>query len=274
MSSIEGYDAILVRGTPRYRKDRKMVPAADVPQGIRAQLEFELKQPKPIAVLESPAEQQERDIPQEAGVVPIEEHPLEGEDFADKGESSKPTTPAEGMPSEYEMELIAENEKLKATLAEQAEQKATPLTYNATWLAKELYENYGVYTALTGMEPKMGDVHPFTMKPMNRYELGLAYQAFKFADNNPEKHDLAAEQKQREHDRNAEQTHANEMARRQTEPNFDQPKWESFADRTSVAGQNRQSSTRQISRPNDPISEDVTAEPENGVRGQTIRPQW
>lgn len=265
-SIIEGYDAILVKGQPRFRKDRKMVPAVSVPADIKTALTVELiNRPQEPVVLQSPADvQKATEVPTEAGVVSMEPQ-LEAADF-------EATDDTGAIPTAYEMELIEQLESLKAQLVENQSVKTN---LKLSDLGKEMYKRFGVYTVFAGEHPQLGDTHPFTGQPMNRYEMGLAYQSFRKAQaTGILDRDFANEYKALNDSRDAIQAHTEEAQQRRENPGLGMPKYESFAERTSVAGQNRQSSTRLQARPNDPISEDITAEPENGTRGQTIRPSW
>lgn len=247
MSSINGYDAITVKGQPRFRLNRKMVAAANVPADIKAALMLEMSQPKEIQPSPADIQRTAENIPTEAGVAPIDDSPLEGDDFAEANFIDEPAAPAPEPVGKSLQSLES--------------------------LAREIYARFGVYTVFANVAPQIGDIHPFTGKSMNQYQTGLAYQAYRQIEMNGQR-DFASDYAQVQAGRAAEEAHAQEIQRRIAEPDFDQPKWQSFAERTSVAGQNRQSSTRRVERVNDPISEDITAEPENGVRGTTIRPEW
>ena len=248
------YDAILVRGTPRFRKNRKMVAADTVPQNVREALVFQLNQKD----VEPSAEVK----PQEAGIAPLGE-----KDFTDTLSASVSTIEGQGMPSKYEMELIQQLEDVKRELSEgNAKAKTLPE------LAKEMHERFGIYTVFTGHAPKDGDAHPFNGQVMTRYELGLAYQQFNRTQAqgllNTNFQDQVATQRQSQA---ASTVHAQEIEDRRQGVWEDPNHFPTFAERTSVRGQN-QSSMQQVSHNNDPISEDATVEP--NLRGQTIRENW
>lgn len=269
------YDAILVRGNPRFRANKKMVAADSVPIEVRAALVAELQAPKPAVIPPSPAEvQASQDAPlQEAGIQPIEE--VSEKDFTDNPAPVVAPAPlandvtaatATGLPSQYEMDLISQLEDVKQELANR---QATKL--DLFGLAKEMYEQYGIYTVFVGAPPKDGDAHPFNGQVMTRYELGLAYQQFNRVQaqgllkvNFEEQHtsmkrsELARDIHQREMDDRKQGTYSDGYS--------------SFDERTSVQGQNAQSSAIPRAHTNDPISEDATVEP--NLRGQTIRPTW
>ena len=277
MSEYQGYDAILVRGTPRFRKDKKMVATNAVPLDIRNLLVTELMAPVPEPSVAAPV--------MEPGVVPItvDTPQLEGADFnVDEtisvgvagphtiADIDPPYEVSPGMPTQYEIELIKELEQAKMQLA--STKQAQPAELSLEQLAKQLRDRFGIYTVFAGSEPKPGDAHPFTGKPMTRYEMGIAYSAYTAALGQGRLVvDYELQHKVMEDSNAAVEMHSNEIERRKVEPDFDVPKHMSFQERTSVEGQKYRSTTT-VSRPNDPISEDVTAEP--NLRGTTIRPDW
>lgn len=261
------YDAILVRGNPRFRANKKMVAADSVPIEVKAALVAQLQAPKPAVIPPSPAEvQASQEAPfQEAGIQPI----VSEQDFTDApapvaDDVTAPT--ATGLPSQYEMDLISQLEDVKQELANRA---ATKL--DLFGLAKEMYEQYGIYTVFVGAPPKDGDAHPFNGQVMTRYELGLAYQQF----NRAQAQGLLKVNFQEQHvtqqrSELARDIHQREMDDRKQGSYSDG--YSSFEERTSVQGQNAQSSAIPRAHNNDPISEDATVEP--NLRGQTIRPTW
>lgn len=268
---IEGYDAILVRDAPRYRHNRKMVGAAQVPDNIRQALEYELRNPAPV-VLQSPAEVQAAATqpPQEPGIQPVaDEQPMTQADF------DEPAPAPAGMPTQYEMDLAEQLEAARAQILENA--GATPVqplsAVGLTELANELYRRFGVYTVFTNQPPKPEDIHPFTADVMTRYEVGLAYQSYNRAVARGVLHqDFTQVRDQAQASAQASTAHAQEIENRIADPNYQAPAYKSFSERTSVEGQNKQQSSTTIAHNNDPFSEDPTAEP--NLRGQTIRPQW
>lgn len=258
--SINGYDAILVKGTARFRHNRKMVPAADVPQEIQTALVEALVNEK----LQAPA----NPIPVQAPVEVAPEAPMTLADFEQPVEDIAPEVVNTGVPTEFEMNLITELEAAKAKIAEL---ESTPaVKQDLPSIAAELHKRYGIYTAFLGIPPTSGDVHPFTGKQMNRYEMGLAYQAYKqakaagYLNNNFD----AQVEKIREATA-ARDVHQNEFAERRAGTYDDG--FKTFAERTAPQF-SAQKSTTTVKRNNDPISEDVTAEP--NLRRQTIREQW
>lgn len=282
MSEYEGYDAILVRGAPRFRYNRRMIAAKDVPAHIQAQLMADLTRPD-VVVPPSPADIQadttrsrevsapiEEDIPVGAPPTPMdfeEAEPLTDEPNPDLAE--RPVN----LPSEEEMKLIMELEEAKAKIIENAGIKDTLKTADIFELAQELYDRFSVYTVFVGHHPQDNDVHPFHGGTMTRYELGLAYQMYNRAESQGLlQRDFTSQKEEVERGRQASIDHAQEIENRRQDPHFQAPAYQTFAERTSVEGQNKQASTVTVTRPNDPISEDVTAEAD--VRGTTIRPQW
>ena len=119
----------------------------------------------------------------------------------------------------------------------------------------DLLSSFGIYTALASRDPQIGDIHPFTLQPMNRYDVGLAYVARKRS------------------------SHVDESAlvpsvetTQQVQPNpVDNGGFKSFEERTGVSfGVETSAILRH--HVNDPISDEATAEP--NLRGTTIRPYW
>lgn len=168
--------------------------------------------------------------------------------------------------TEMELALMEEVE----TLREQAEENER---YDAASLAKIFYEEFGVYTMWAGEDPKVGDTHPITAKPMTRYDMGIAYQARRKSIISGSQQNLRARQSAAIEARQAPALHEEEMAKREADPNHNAPAYKTFNERTSVEGQKySQSSTFIKNRDNDPISDEATAEP--NLNGQTIRPYW
>lgn len=264
------YDAILVRGTPRFRANRKMVAADQVPTEVKQALIYQLQhpvEPTPVEeVVEAPAFQPELQVP--------EPTPIAVQQVAEAPQVVEVAQPqATQGPSQFELDLIAEIERLKE---ENAKLSAQPVAVQKDLfgLAQEMYSRYGIYTIFVNDLPKDGDIHPWTGDIMTRYETGLAYQSYNRAVaqgkltqvNYSDQYQTVVETRQ------ASDRHREEMAQRAADPFFAAPQYNTFAERTSVAGQNAQASTTTVRRTGDNISEDVTAEP--NVRGTTIRPSW
>lgn len=267
------WDAILVKGAPRFRHNRKMVPAASVPEHIKAALIADLHAkaaappaaPKPIevSVASQPAPIERPDE------VPL---PPAYEDVAPN--VSVAVEPS--APSKEEIELITEVEQLRERLFElesQAKQIVRTVDNASIFeLAKAMYDNYAVYTVFVGGFPKDGDVHPFHGGIMTRYEVGVAYQNFKRVNEQGLlKRDFTGQKDKIDNDRQAPATHQAEISNRREDPHYQAPAYKTFNERTSVEGQN-QTATTTVAHVNDPISEDPTVEPR--LRGQVIRPVW
>lgn len=264
---VDGYDAVLVRGAPRYRLERKMIAEAVVPENIKMELlkrladeEAERNTPKAVesADKEQTSEGTEFEATEEEAIAAAEE--LTAADFDGTAEPA--------APSDFEMKLIAEIENLNEQLANSTGLK------NATIfdLANEMYDRFGVYTVFINKVPRDNDIHPFSGEVMTRYEVGLAYQKHNqvVAQGKLTK-DFGGQFAEVEASREASVTHRKEMqANAQMTPQ-DHEKENTFAYRTSVNGQNKRSTVTKT-RPNDPISEDATVEPD--LRGKTIRPEW
>lgn len=272
------YDAILVRGTPRFRANKRMTAAENVPADVRESLVREL--------LKKELEPELANEPVTTEATPAPLPGLSREDFEEAakilGEHGiQPATLhtdadiSPGIPSEYEMELIKQLEDAKVTIASLTDNEAKqidPETLSLVDLAQAMYVRYGVYTVFVNTPPQPDDINPLTAKPMTRYEVGLSYQNFKYASSNGLlEQDFGQGYLNTEASRGASAVHAEEIAKRVEDPEYKAPEYKSFADRTSVRGQNMQSTTT-VSRSNDPISEEPTAEP--NLHGQTIRPDW
>lgn len=283
MENIDGYDAILVRDQPRFRLNRVMVPAANVPKDIQEQLLLDLYTRR--------NEREAASAPQiEAGDFSIERtHPaveadekqveevMNNSEFNDMiaREGLVPTN--DKMPSSFEMQLIEQLEDVKEQMAEFAATKErermlpmAPQRMGIFDLAKELYARYGVYTVFVGEPPKDGDIHPFSGDSMTRYEVGLAYQ----------KHTQALMQGKLNKDfvqqyddvkasRRASGTHAAEMEQRAEYTPVDHARENTFKHRTEI---HKVTSMHQKQPDGQFGVDEVTAEP--NLRGQTIRPDW
>lgn len=267
---VEGYDAVIVKDTPRFRLNRKMVATDSVPENIKMELirriaeEKERRLAAPAVVEGDTTEQNSEGTIFEA---PEEEAQAAAKALSDADftEPTGPDEPAKYTP--YELELIGEIERLKEQVSESGLETATIFE-----LANELYKRFGVYTVFINQPPKDGDVHPFNGEVMTRYETGLAYQKFnQVTAQGKLKKDFGSQYQEVERSREASQTHRKIMEQNAVMTPTDHEKQNTFAYRTSVNGQNRRSTVTK-SHVNDPISEDATVEP--NIRGVTIRPDW
>lgn len=268
--SLEGYEAIMVKGKPRYRKDGRGLPPSKVPKEIREALEQELAaratQKVSQPVVEGASEETTANGTElEATQMDIEDA-LTAMDFEEPAENGTADTP-----TDFEMELIQQLEDVKQQLAENAESD-TLKSATVFELADELYARFGVYTVFVGKPPRDEDVHPFTGDIMTRYDVGLAYQKHNQAMAQGKlQRDFKAQHDEMERTREASALHQAEMAGRANMTADDHVKSNSFEHRTSVEGQ-KQTSAVTVNRANDQISEDTTPEP--NLHGQTIRPNW
>lgn len=246
------YDSILVRGTPRYRLNKKMVAADTVPAEVKNYLEVMTKQ----EVMEREARHQEAIAEKEAaeqGDMPSlnveatqEQIPLE------PFEGNAPVI--EGAPfTEAELDAIAFEEARRAGI-ESTPAFRTTKVQTVEELAQELYDKFGVWTVFANKVPELGDTHPITGKAMIRYDVGLGYRSWSHKGmlNQPVKVD-----------REIPPTASIGMP----EPRG----YKTFAERTAPSFA-KQSSTLLKNHDNDPISEEPTAEP--NLRGQTVRTDW
>lgn len=246
------FDAISVRGTARYRLNKKMISGDQVPVNIKAQLDYEIaenekaRKARNEAALAEPREFDE--------IAPAET--VVSEPVAPILDSNPPrTTPLEQVDfTEEELQKIVLEEAARRD-ASTAVREPQPLT--AKELADLMYKNYGIWTVFTEKAPNLGDTHPVTGVPMVRYDVGLGYQAVRHG-----------EVKQIFNPSPIENTPVPESAFvGQPNPSG----YKTFEQRTAPSFQ-KQSSTIMKSYENDPISEEPTAEPM--LRGQTIRPEW
>lgn len=255
MNKIQGYDVVITKGTPRFRLNNKLIARDSVPIDIQDELISIIQNkdavrtveaaPDPASALKEgeqlslPLEDVMYDEPPEVEVVPV----IEGAEF--QGEPIELERSPESGFSELELQLIEENTVLKRQLAE----SNTPV--GADNLGVTLLEQYGIYTALAPRDPQVGDIHPFTLKPMNRYDTGLAYTERKKSVGATIKpvEDVPLPQENRK----------------------DNGGFPTFQDRTGVSF-GAATSSRLQHHQNDPINEEATAEP--NLRGTTIRPYW
>lgn len=236
------YKATIVNGKPRYTKKglRGFQKPENVPVEVREQLDkmfAETDTSKPTPVEETP-----QNLPE-----------------------AQPFT-------QLELDLLDEVEVLREKV-EDIEMSPSSVSLEA--LASQLYSVYGVYTIWAGVEPQVGDTHPFTANPMTRYDTGTAYRARNYAIGSGSlNNDVLANKQTAEDSREAEKIHAEEISQREANPEYNAPSYRTFQERTSVEGQKvSQSSTTLKKRDNDPISDEPTQEP--NLFGQpTIRPYW
>lgn len=252
-------------------KDGKRVAEKNVPQDVRDY--FYKPQAEPVGEVEGedfldPTAEDPRET--EATEEQIQDA-LGSADFDEMLADEGLVPTGDKMPSTFEMQLIEQVEDLKAELLEK-ETSDTLKTATIFDLAKELYDRYGVYTVFTGAAPRDNDIHPFSGETMTRYEVGLAYQKHNMvmAQGKLNK-DFDAQHQTVEKSRAASREHVAEMNRNRHMTIAEHERRNTFDFRTSVKGQN-QSSMSMKRRPNDPISEEPTKEP--NLRGQTIRPEW
>ena len=261
MNKRDGYDVVIVRGTPRFRLDNKLIARDKVPTVIQDQLlaikadkeavrtvdaapdlaaTFTTEQPTPLPV---ELEEESGDNPYiEAGapeVFPEPEPQLKDGDFIEVTFTT------------LELELLEKVTALERQIIESAEQSSNDTPKS---LGEKLLSQYGVYTALAPRDPQIGDIHPYTLKPMNRYDVGLAYVERKKSVNvevsAPVVHEAPQENPKTEAENGG---------------------FQSFDTRTGVSF-GAQSSTHLTHHTNDPISEEATTEP--NLRATTIRPYW
>ena len=265
MNKINGYDAVIVRGTPRFRLNNKMIARDKVPEAIQQELIATIMDKDSVRTV-NPA-------PDVAATFTTETPPaVVPEDTDDIGEGENPYIEAgapEAYPpikeetidsnevpakfSELEEMLLNENENLRKVIAELSEN--TKQVQTARDFGNDLLSSFGIYTALASRDPQVGDIHPFTLQPMNRYDVGLAYVARKRS------------------------SHVDESAlvpsvetTQQVQPNpVDNGGFKSFEERTGVSF-GAETSAILRHHVNDPISDEATAEP--NLRGTTIRPYW
>lgn len=269
------YDAILVRGTPRFRANKKMVAAASIPEDVRAILAeklFAQAEPlPPVPTVVPVVTPEELEVAAKAFNIAPEQPPVSNEFVAPGAEQFPDTSINPGLPSEYEMELIAQLEEAKQELATM-HTATEPAALTLTGLAQEMYSRFGVYTVFVGEPPLPDDVNALTARPMTRYEVGLAYQNFKYATQNGLlASDFNKVREQIEDSRVAHAQNPEEFAKREADEEYGAPKYKSFNERTSVHGQNQQATSTKTYA-NDPISEEPTAEPV--LHGQIIRRDW
>lgn len=258
----KGYKTTTVKGSLRYMKkgEKGFKNPNDVPQEVKDYFE------SLIPATEGSDEPQTASPELEATDNEIEEAYKQMEEYR-REEPQEPPQPFTPM----ELELLDEVERLREKV-EDMETSKQPVT-SIEDLAKQLHEYYGVYTVWAGKEPQEGDTHPFTAKPMSRYDTGIAYRARNYAEaSGTINNDVRAQFEETQRGRAASDEHQAEMEARAENPNFKAPEYKSFDERTSVKGQNAQSSTTMRTRANDPISEEPTQEP--NLHGQTIRPYW
>jgi hypothetical protein len=255
--TLDRYDAILVKGQPRFRLDRKMVPAAQVPADIQATLVKSLLG--------------EVDVPTPPVSVPV----VEGADFVQPvtiesivaAEGLTPTT--DKMPSSFEMQLIEQLEDVKAQLAERESGIKSATIFE---LAQEMYQRFGVYTVFINQPPKDEDIHPFSGDIMTRYEVGLAYQKHnQVIAQGKLTRDYGAQYAGIEASRQASVTHAATIEENRQMTDDQQIERNTFDARTNLGAQ-VQSSMQTKARANDQISDEATPEP--NLFGVTIRPDW
>lgn len=282
------YDAILVRGTPRFRANKKMVATESVPVEIREVLIQQAQRPKEIAP--SPDQLQREPLSfdevlptvaplsTEAGVAPVAPVapvaapeqlplPLSGADFDD--EQLSPPPARDNAPfTGFELELMEQLETMKQAAAEKGGLETATLFQ----LASEMYRRFGIYTVFVGDPPKQGDTHPFHGAVMNRYEHGIAYQAYNRVQARGVLKNIDFE-KQALTQRGAKevyQEHHQEFQER-ADGRHNNGGFQTFDQRTRV-GYGTQSSTATKRHDGDQISEEPTAEP--GLFSKTVRPQW
>jgi len=288
------YDGVLVRGTPRYRANKKMVATQSVPLEVRNQIDTYLR-------LEAERKESERAAAEEAehlaeqvasvaaeavntsqATEPVAEAPLDApltpEDFLDSediDERGKDENTTRGFPENpiitvSEISLIEEMEAMRAHIFEL--ENAKPASLSLEQLATKMYEDYGVYTVFVGHEPQDGDIHPFTTEPMTRYETGLAYSSFnKAVVQGKLNRDFTHAMDEVKRGREARDEQLNEFAQRKVDPYYNAPAYKTFRERTKPQF-GKQSSTVTQSHNGDPISEEPTVE--TNIRSQTIRPTW
>lgn len=278
------YDAILVKGQPRFRQNKKMVPAASLPEEVRgallARLELERMEKAAVEIATpvvqsvaqpEPAKGIEVSAATAPEAVPVPPQPPRFEDVQPNTSISTEVAADPQLPTQEEMGLIAQVESLKERIFE-LEHQPTQIETDIFSLARRMYDEYGIWTVFVGEEPKAGDVHPFSGDIMTRYEVGVAYQQFKRASlNGTLVRDFANQKATVDQSRLAPSLHREEIIRRRENPHYNAPAYRTFAERTSVKGQN-ESAAVTVTHPNDPISEDPTVEP--NLRGQIIREEW
>lgn len=246
MKSVNGYDVIITQGTPRFRLNKKLIKRDDVPYDVQQQLLADAMNPDAVKVVEA-APDKATEI-QEGEQLPL---PLEEAMEADIPEAvEEEVSPAEKEGADFtdlELQLLEENDALKRQLAE----PSAPVGVED--LGVTLLRQYGIYTALAPRDPQIGDIHPFTLKPMNRYDTGLAYAERKKSMNV-----------------SPETLVAREVIQPKENPE-DNGGFPSFATRTGVSF-GKQSSSIMQNHNNDPINDEATAEP--NLRGTTVRRYW
>lgn len=246
--NIQGYDAIIVKGAPRFRLNKKLIARDNVPAEIQQALIDAIQDKDRVRVIEAAPDKSTE-------VKTGEQLPLPLEDI--NNETAQDTPLAAEESSEYtelEIELLSKVDALQRELSEATvdfDDEPKPTTPEQ--LGDILLSQYGIYTALSPREPEIGDIHPLTLEPMNKYDKGLAYVARKRAKNSTANLAPITE--------NVEQPN----------PTPEETGFKTFADRTGVSF-GAQSSMSMRSRPNDPISEE--AHPEPNLHGTTIRPYW
>ena len=244
--TLDKYDVVIVRGTPRFRYERKLIARDKVPAEIQEYLinraQDDTDKVKVVNAAPDPSTYTD-EAPRE----------IEGEDFPSENPYNEPEVELSRSPespfTELEMELLEKVKGLEeqvASLSEDSEHK----NISAYDLGEQLLNLFGIYTALAPRDPQIGDIHPFTLKPMNRYDTGLAYVERKKSLN-------VVPSKPVEH--------------REPQANPISNGYQSFAERTAVSF-GAESSSILKSHANDPIDDEATAEP--NLRDTTIRPYW
>ena len=278
MQKVNGYDVVITKGTPRFRLDNKLIKRELVPIDVQQELLF-LAQDKDAVRTVAPApdasatytEEQPTSEPVEIDTDGFDENPYVEALASDTAfaipEPASATTHGFVQPthatatealaaasqfSELELQLIEENDKFRRALAVAGEEPVRPVLAGASpeELGNLLIAQYGIYTALSPRDPQIGDIHPFTLKQMNRYDVGLAYA-----------------------ERKKSIGQIVDVYQPVPEPQENKPSdFPTFADRTGVSFKRNQSSSILQTHNNDPINDEVTAEP--NLRGTTIRPYW
>lgn len=246
MNKIEGFDAIIVQGTPRFRLNNRLIAADKVPEDIRTALIADIQDKDKVRTVEAPA-----------GVsAPTEPTDFLGKEITGKASSEETPQSITGSSIDYtelELELLEKVDNLERALASVETDASTgvPETLSASALGELLLKDFGIYTALAQRDPEIGDIHPFTLTPMNRYDTGLAYVSRKRA-------------------LGKEITPVQAIPVPQENP-VDNGGFQSFDERMRPNFKPETSATMR-QHVNDPISEEATAEP--NLRGQTIRKYW
>lgn len=264
MNKIDGYDVVITKGTPRFRLNNKLIKRELVPVAVQNEL-ISIAMDKDAARTVAPApdvsatytEEQPTSAPVELPDEEMVENPYveslaagAPEEFPVVNMSDPTVDPHSQKFTELELELLQENDALKRKVDELTHE-AVSTGNSAQALGKQLLDEYGVYSALAPRDPQIGDIHPFTLRPMNRYDVGLAYAERKKSVGQEVQPYVPTPEPQ-----------ANEP---------DNGGFPSFQDRTGVSFETQTSATMKH-HTNDPISDEATAEP--NLRGTTIRPYW